>query len=533
MPPHAAQSAFSNTERADKMEKLYNNILLEDDFHKKPSDPENVPYLKNPPEVIDVSVGRQLFVDDFLIEETELSPVYHKPTPYEGNPILTDSAPWEKERSGACPKSGGVWYDAEENIFKMWYEGGWLHHMCYAESRDGIHWERPDLGIIEGTNIILPYDDTEIMKQIGERHGFLGDLKFLRPDSTTVFIDYDAPKEEKYKLFLRNPGGVAAAIVATSGDGLHFENFKFTSEVGDRSTVFYNPFRKKWVYSIRSIETNENGWYRARRYRECESFLDGAKWQKEEALPWLSCDEKDLPDPEIGMAPQLYNVDCVGYESIMLGMFEMMHGPENQVCEETATPKVTGLIPMYSRDGYHFSRPSREIFIGSSKKKDAWDRGYVQSAGGVVLICGDELRLYYIGFRGDDRFTKEYWITNGMYRNASTGIAKLRRDGFVSLHGCGVILTRKLIFSGKEKMILNASGTVLCEILDEEGKSLGKAEFHGDKTGAELIFDTLSVRDLNDKVFRIKFTVNGHLYAFGFADKDGDCGGAKGAGLVK
>ena len=533
MLPPWVRCGFLNTEAGNKMEKLYNNILLEDDFNKKPSDPENVPYLKNPPAVIDVSVGRQLFVDDFLIEETNLSAVYHRPIQYEGNPILTDGAPWEQERSGACPKSGGVWFDEEENIFKMWYEGGWLHHMCYAESCDGIHWERPSLGVVPGTNIILPYDDSEIMKQIGARHGFLGDLTFLRPDSTTVFIDYDAPKAEKYKLFLRNPGGVAAAIVATSGDGIHFEKFQFTSEVGDRSTTFYNPFRKKWVYSIRSIETNENGWYRARRYRECDDFLGGAKWKAEEALPWLSCDEKDLPDPEIGMPPQLYNVDCVGYESIMLGMFQMMHGPENQACEETATPKVTGLIPMYSRDGYHFSRPSREIFIGSSKKEGAWDRGYVQSAGGVVMICGDELWLYYIGFRGDERFKKEYWITNGMYRNASTGLAKLRRDGFVSMHGEGTLLTRKLRFTGKEKMILNAKGKVTCEVLDENGALLGKTFFEGDKTGAELTFDNLSVRDLNDKVFRLQFTVKGHLYAFGFADASGDCGGARGAGLVK
>ncbi len=48
------------------MEKLYNNIVLEDDFAKDMSDAPSVPYLKNPPEVINVSVGRQLFVDDFL-----------------------------------------------------------------------------------------------------------------------------------------------------------------------------------------------------------------------------------------------------------------------------------------------------------------------------------------------------------------------------------------------------------------------------------------------------------------------------------
>ena len=40
------------------MEKLYNNIILPDDFAGEPSDAQNVPYLKNPPEVIDVTVGR-------------------------------------------------------------------------------------------------------------------------------------------------------------------------------------------------------------------------------------------------------------------------------------------------------------------------------------------------------------------------------------------------------------------------------------------------------------------------------------------
>ena len=54
------------------MEKLYNNIAYEPD--SSPSDAQNVPYLKNPPEIIDISVGRQLFVDDFLIESTDLAP---------------------------------------------------------------------------------------------------------------------------------------------------------------------------------------------------------------------------------------------------------------------------------------------------------------------------------------------------------------------------------------------------------------------------------------------------------------------------
>ena len=40
-------------------------------------DPLPVPYLANPPRVIPIDVGRQLFVDDFLIEYTTLRRVYH------------------------------------------------------------------------------------------------------------------------------------------------------------------------------------------------------------------------------------------------------------------------------------------------------------------------------------------------------------------------------------------------------------------------------------------------------------------------
>lgn len=504
------------------MEKLYNNIVLEDNFTLEMSDATKVPYLQNPPEVIDVTVGRQLFVDDFLVEETDLTPEYHKAEKYEGNPVLFAQTPWEKAQSPvACPKSGGVWYDEEEKIFKMWYEAGWLRQMCYAVSKDGIHWERPNLGLEEGTNKILVFDGYEDGK-------YYEDIKYLRPDSTTVWIDYECDPKERYKLFLRNPGGEYPGIVAISADGIHFENFTYTEPVNDRSTVFYNPFRKKWVYSIR------RGWpVRMRDYRECDDLLEGAKWKPDESHPWMLADELDKPIPYIGYTPQLYNVDCVGYESIMLGMFQIMYGPENDICEAGGVPKITELIPMYSRDGYHFSRPCRDSIINASIYKGAWDRGYVQSVGGVTIIHGDELWIYYIGFAGDENYANQSWITNGIYRNGATGLAKLRRDGFVSMNGRGVLLTRKLTCTGKASLAVNAVGKVWVEVLDEAGGILAVSSvFEGDSTNAQLMFENFEVSNLNDTVFCLRFHVDGKLYAFGLADKDGDFGGAHAAGVV-
>ena len=490
------------------MEKLYNNIILPDDFTSKPSDAQNVPYLKNPPEVININIGRQLFVDDFLIESTDLAPEYHKAKKYEGNPILYPETPWEKTHSPvACPKSGAVIFDKKEKLFKMWYEAGWLGQMCYAYSTDGINWIRPDLDVEPGTNKILTFAGVP-----GKSGGY--PPEFLRPDSTTFFIDDDDPDESRrYKMYLRNPGDSYRGIIGTSPDGIHWENLKRTWIVGDRSTAFYNPFRKKWVYSIRSLEGRGP---RAREYRECDDLYEATTWTKWGGTPWMAVDEKDLPDPYIRVEPQLYNVDCAAYESIMLGMFEIFKGPENNFCGDRGVPKITELEIMYSRDGYNFSRPCRDAFIDASRVKGSWDRGYVQSVGGVAIPVGDEIYIYYSGFGGDERFDRSVSSDDnktGMYMNGATGLAKLRRDGFVSMNGNGTLTTRKLEFSGKESFHVNCEGSVRVTLLDGEN-AVGSAEFSGDSTTAGLSFDPETIRNLCGKPTRIRFEVSGKLYSF-------------------
>ena len=80
---------------------LYNGIELPDEWppqiEKLTRQPMPVPYLENPPEVIPIDVGRQLFVDDFLIEETTLQRSYHRPEYHPANPVLRPDKPWERE----------------------------------------------------------------------------------------------------------------------------------------------------------------------------------------------------------------------------------------------------------------------------------------------------------------------------------------------------------------------------------------------------------------------------------------------------
>ena len=406
--------------------------------------------------------------------------------------------------------------------------------MAYAISEDGIHWKRPNLHITEGTNEILPERGTPTDK-LTQYEGITPEN--FRPDSTTVFIDYDTKDpSERYKMFMRNPGPTMPGLAAVSADGLHWEKVRFTAPLGDRSTMFYNPFRKKWVYSIRANFSS-----RSREYAECDNYLEGADWSGRN-VPWLCADQTDRPNAYIGVTPALYNVDCVAYESVMLGMFEVFYGPENDVCFRTGAPKITELIPMFSRDGFHFTRPSNESMIPASMQKGAWDRGYVQSVGGVCIVRKDELWFYYIGFAGDESRggmgDPNDCQFDTMYANGATGIAKLRRDGFVSLETetQGRLCTRLLTFTQqKNRFFINAevseNGFLKGCILDEKNNVLAESKpFQGDSTCAPLDFGDFDLASLQGKRFRVRFDLcRGKIYSFWLSNQENGASGGYGA----
>src|SRR5262249_11543106 len=120
------------------------------------AEPMPVPYLTSTPAIIPIDVGRQLFVDDFLIAKTDLARTYHPTTFHPATPVLRPDKPWEMTAPNPCAMvfSDGVWYDPEERLFKMWYMAGLVKGTGYATSRDGIRWEKPILDVIKATNLV-------------------------------------------------------------------------------------------------------------------------------------------------------------------------------------------------------------------------------------------------------------------------------------------------------------------------------------------------------------------------------------------
>ena len=169
----------------------------------------------------------------------------------------------------------------------------------------------------------------------------------------------------------------------------------------------------------------------------------------------------------------------------------------------------------------HFSRPTHEAFMDVNETEGAWNWGNMQSINGVPLIVGDSLYFYSSG----RRLNKIMWDSY-----TSTGLATLRRDGFVSMRAGreeGTLTTEKLSFDGKY-FFVNADvkakkAQLAVELLDEQGTPIPgftKKDCvvmkKADSTKQLVTWkNNADLSSLKGKVIRAKFYLtNGDLYAF-------------------
>jgi hypothetical protein len=247
-------------------------------------------------------------------------------------------------------------------------------------------------------------------------------------------------------------------LLYASPDGIHWQRRGETGPTGDRTTFFYNPFRRKWIFSVRGEDAVFG---RVRRYWETDDFFAGPRWRANEPPCWISADGADPPRADYRIAPQIYNLDAVAYESLVLGLFTIWRGEMND------REKPNDICLGFSRDGFHWSRPDRAAFIPVSEHAGDWNWGNVQSAGGCCLVAGDHLRFYVSGRTGLPGTQKP-----GV---CSTGLATLRRDGFASMHGTGMLITRPLRFAGAHLFVnadLSGGGELRVSVEDENGRAL-------------------------------------------------------------
>lgn len=508
-------------------ETLYNGIELPDVWPPKRKAltraPMPVPYLKERPKVVPIDIGRQLFVDDFLIEKTTLKRTFHSAEYHPANPVLKPDKPWETngKSTSAHPFSGGVWYDPSDRLFKMWYSscatGCITYWYGYATSKDGIHWEKPVLKDVKGRRETL--EDTNVCLDTGK----------VQHDSSVIWLDHDAKDpSERFKYFAseRDPKKKWLYRYRTSADGIHWTETLVERPLwGDRTTAFYNPFRRVWCISQR-IGAGAVG--RSRVYLEDpdpKKLIEKMPYNVRlaahgESVFWTNADDLDPrnPDPKFAkIPPQLYNLDAAPYESLMLGFYSVWTGPDNTTVRRTGSQKRCDILIAFSRDGFHWDRANRNWFIPASWKRGTWNFGNIQSAGGGCLVVGDKLYFYVSGRAVDP---------TGGHGNCTTGLATLRRDGFASMDAgeeAGTLTTLPVIFKGN-RLFVNVDcpkGELKAEVLDEAGKTIEPFTLQAckavscDKTLTEITWKEGDLSSLAGKPVRFRFTLsNGKLYAF-------------------
>jgi hypothetical protein len=167
-------------------------------------------------ETIDLGNRRELFIDDHLVAEMkQLQLLVHQPVREET--AVTCDQPWE----GNGANYFTVLYDPQESIYRMYYhawqiptgiEPGGPLTIAYFQSRDGIAWERPSLGLCEFNGST---DNNIILDKMGDGTGC---------HDFSPFIDEnpDAPPEARYKATGAGEHTNRGVWVYQSPDGIHW-----------------------------------------------------------------------------------------------------------------------------------------------------------------------------------------------------------------------------------------------------------------------------------------------------------------------
>lgn len=157
---------------------------------------------------------RELFWDDALIETSRTTAEARVHAPRIGEIVLRHDAPWEGD---GCESYSII---REGDRYRLYYLG-WqmldpevkLHttanlFICYAESRDGIRWEKPSLGLREfvgsrDNNIILDRGNCEIH-----------DMVYVFKDDNPA-----CPEDERYKLIGKSSNHTLFCYISADGIG--------------------------------------------------------------------------------------------------------------------------------------------------------------------------------------------------------------------------------------------------------------------------------------------------------------------------
>ncbi|QDT00394.1 hypothetical protein [Adhaeretor mobilis] len=486
----------------------------------------------------DVGNKAQLFIDKVIVQEMDgVWLKQHTGTKHPANPIIVADQPWEPW----LVKCNTAIYDEEEKLFKMWYSNysfkntsPWKANdyfdygtVCYATSKDGIHWEKPLIGTIVSKN--------------GEPHNAIR----LMTHGSVLKDNKDADPNRRYKMIgWRQDSTTHGFYSYISPDGLNWTMLseKPISRSSDVATGYYDHRLSQYV-GFPKHNTTVRGFQR-RSFATIFSD-DFENWTKpklsftndlrDDANCLLKIEPVrallDMPDDPSMMRSEFYGIGVYESESCTVALpWILTTNAKARYGNDQGTMEVQLAA---SRDLLNWERPFRTPIIEFGKISD-WDSVNITSPSSALRV-NDEIWVYYGGGNqthgvGEAK-KKGYLNIPGVGRQplrGSIGLATWRLDGFMSVNGPkegGTLTTVPITFEG-ERLEINAltkaGGLITVEILDAAGQTLKGWEesdpFSGDEIRHVVTFNNKKdVSELRGRPIILRLNIHdAELYSFAF-----------------
>ena len=405
--------------------------------------------------VRDIGSRLELFLDDYVIDRLQGARLkLHSPR--SKGIVLRFDQPWEGEFSG-FPRIVG-----DAGVYRMYYRGlpPWkkgaplVESTCVAVSRDGIRWEKPNVGRIE------------LLGSTRNNAVFVG-------SGFAPFLDTrpGVPHSQRLKALkapprLKTEIGVRAYV---SSDGVQWEEMH-DAYPGDRlGSVFWSPVEDRYVQYVRSDDE-----------RSGELIRSVSRATSSDFMAWGEFSFMDFGSNRPTREEQLYTIGVRPYfraPHIYLALAARFlpnkRSLTDEECRELGRHPLGGGCSSIADAvllSIRASEPNRvrwtfpEAFVRPGLEASSWSARTNYPGKGFIATSEEEISFYVqrdYGFK-----------TNGLERFV------VRTDGFTSVrapYGGGEFLTRPLRFSGNE-LVLNyatsAAGGIRVEVQDRHGEPI-------------------------------------------------------------
>jgi len=455
---------------------------------------------------------RYLLLDERIIARTENAELtLGKVRKHPANPLFEEDKPWEKRFDNLY---ANVIYDEQEKIYKCWYSPFIIDisakgmtiakrkqkryrapdnremAICYATSKDGIKWNKPEMGLVE-------FEGSKANNILWRGREGEGGEHWEGPHGTGIFKDLrDPDPKRRYKAILK----AEILSVVFSPDGIHWGPAITCPEADSAGDTHNNAL---WAPTLGKYVGITREW-------AAPFGRQVARTSSEDFINWRKCEiVLEGTDPRY----QTYAMPVFFHGGIYLGLVAIHDQEDDRVWTELT----------WSPDTYKWHRvlPGTPLIPNAQGKEGDYDWGCVYAAAYPVFL-EDEIRLYYGGSDGH----------HGSWRNGFFCLATLRPDGFAgykpteSYRPANIMTTPFAHHQGTLRLSADVGpkGYVKVRVFDKHHKLLAESEPLKDSFSDKKVewLDGFTIDKLGQNPLQMEFEFqDATVYSFSFSGKKG------------